>query len=49
LSSAKNEVEAILSSAKKEAVTKAKKADYNYLKSKLPGLKRYEVGANGAP
>ena len=41
------EAEAILSSAKKEAVTKAKEADYNYLKSKLPGLKRYEAGANG--
>ncbi len=41
------EAEAILSSAKKEAVTKAKEAEYNYLKSKLTGLKRYEAGANG--
>jgi len=47
LSSAKKEAEAILSSAKKEAVTKAKDADYNYLKSKLTGLKRYEARANG--
>ena len=41
------EAKAILSSAKKEAVTKAKEAEYNYLKSKLTGLKRYEAGANG--
>ena len=47
MSSAKKEAEAILSSAKKEAVTKAKEAEYNYLKSKLTGLKRYEAGANG--
>jgi hypothetical protein len=45
--SIEQEAEAILSSAKKEAVTKAKEADYNYLKSKLPELKRYEAGANG--
>ena len=36
-----------MSSAQKEAVTKAKEAEYNYLKSKLTGLKRYETGANG--